>query len=201
MSEALLICPHCDAVHRRLPLAPGESARCRVCAAPLHGRSRFGIETMLALTITGLLVFLIANLFPIVEMEAQGVSTSATLWDMIVSAADSGIAAVAAIVALTVLLFPLLQLSLYFHVLLPLLRGHVPRDFAGAMTVLRQVRPWSMVEVFLIGVMVSVVKMSHVATVSPQPGLWGFALLTLLLTALNSFDPRELWDAAEEHCQ
>ena len=194
----LITCEYCDTVHRRPALEPGGSARCVVCHGPLVRKSRFDVEAMLALTVASAIVFVIANVYPIVTMQAQGITTQTTLWHMVISAWDSGIALVAAIAALTVLLFPLLQIGLYFYVLPGLRSGRLPHEFNAAMRLLRQLRPWSMVEVFLIGTLVSVVKMHSLAEVSPQAGLWGFGLLTMLLTALGSFDLRELWLEAED---
>ncbi|GAC1629135.1 MAG: hypothetical protein NVS9B10_19930 [Nevskia sp.] len=194
----LIICEYCDTVHRRPELEPGGSARCLACGGPLVRKSRFDVDAMLALTAASAIVFVIANVYPIVIMESQGITTQTTLWSMVISAWDSGIALVAAIAALTVMVFPLLQISLYLYVLPGLRGGRLPAEFNGAMRLLRQLRPWSMVEVFLIGTLVSVVKMQSLAEVSPQPGLWGFGLLTVLLTALGSFDLRELWLEAAE---
>lgn len=198
MSEpALIICEYCDSVHRHAELPRGGTARCTVCKGPLYRRSRFDLESMQALTVAAGLVFVIANAWPLVTMESQGIVRETTLLGMVAAAWDSGIAAVAAIAALTVFLFPLLQIALYAYVL-PGLRGQRrPREFEAAMRLLRAIRPWSMVEVFLIGVLVSVVKMSSLAEVTPEPGLWGFGVLTLLLTALGGFDLRELWTEAE----
>jgi paraquat-inducible protein A len=94
--------------------------------------------------------------------------------------------------------FPLIQILLFAYVLIPLRAGRKPQAFIGAMHALRQLRPWSMVEVFMLGAVVSVVKLTAVADVAPQVGLWGFAVLTLLLTLLGSFDLHELWDQAAE---
>jgi len=66
------------------------------------------------------------------------------------------------------------------------------------MHLLRQLRPWSMVEVFLIGVLVTIIKIGSLADVVLQPGIWSFGVLTALLTALAGFDTRELWQAADE---
>ncbi len=153
---------------------------------------------MLALTLTSLIVFIIANAYPIVVIEARGVRSETTLIQAVFAVYDAGIAPIAIAAALTVFLFPLLQIALSLYVLLPLLRGRVPHRFVEAMHVRQQIGPWSMVEVFMLGVLVSVVKLSALASVTPEPGLWGFAVLTCLLTALSSFDPHELWNRAAE---
>lgn len=194
----LAICEHCDSVHQRLPLARGEAADCQVCGATLYRRPMLDLDAMLALTIAALIVLVLANAAPIVTMESGGVTTRGWLLTMVASTWSSGVGAVAAIVAGTVLLFPLAQIGLYFYVLLACRRRQPAPQFAQAMHWLRRLRPWSMVEVFLIGTLVSIIKMSHLASVQPEPGLWAFGVLTILLTALGTFELRELWVLREE---
>lgn len=189
----LAICEHCDTVHQRLPLAPGEAADCQVCGATLYRRSKLDLDAMLALTVAALIVFVVANAAPIVTMESGGVTTRGWLLSIVEMTWASGVGTVAAIAAGTVFLFPLAQITLYFYVLLACHRQQPAPQFARAMHWLRALRPWSMVEVFLIGILVSIIKMSHLASVTPEPGLWAFGGLTILLTALGTFELRELW--------
>ena len=63
---------------------------------------------------------------------------------------------------------------------------------------MQSLRPWGMIEVFLLGVLVAIVKLSSMATVVPGPALWAFVALTVLLTAVLSFDPRAFWEMAFE---
>ncbi len=70
----LIACPDCDALYRRRPLRPGERARCSRCGAVLYRASRLSIDQMLALVLTALILLLIANLTPIVELTVQGQS-------------------------------------------------------------------------------------------------------------------------------
>lgn len=194
---SLVICQYCDAVHRRRALARGEVASCRRCGATLYRNSRLELEVMLALVIAGLIVFVLANVYPIMAFDLARVSSEATLWGAVLETYDSGVGAIAALAAATVFFFPLAQLLLFTWVLAPLHRGRRPRGFVPAMHLLRLVQPWSMVEVFLLGVLVAVVKLADMAEVIVGAGLYAFGLLTVLLTALTSFDLRDLWDAAE----
>lgn len=195
-SDAVVICEHCDTVHRRVALSRGGRARCLRCGAVLYGESASDVEIMLALTLAALVVFIIANAYPIVTIAAQGFVNRTTLLGAVFASYDSGIGPVAVLAALSVFGFPLLQLSLYLWVLGHLRAGRRPPGFVAAMHALRQLRPWSMVEVFLLGILVAVVKLAALARVTPEAGFWGFAALTILLTALNSFDPHTLWQRA-----
>ncbi len=199
MSEApLAICDHCDAVYRRRAIARGEIARCQRCDSELYRNRRVDIDLMLALTATSLVVLILANIYPIITVTMQGTQSEPTLWGAILISYDLGVAFVALIAALTVFLFPLMQLLLFLHVLLPLRFGERVGGFKFAMHALRAMQPWSMVEVFVLGALVSVVKLSNLFDVQPRIGFWGFGLLTVLLTVLNSFNLHALWDIAEE---
>jgi paraquat-inducible protein A len=196
-APAAIICEHCDTVHRREPVDGKAVAECVRCGGTLYRGGGANLDAMLALSVAGLFVLIISNAYPIVTLDARGQRTDATLWKAVVLAQEGGVGGVALVAATTVFLFPLLQLGLYVWLLVPLRHGLAAPGFVGAMHALRLIRPWSMVEVFFISVLVSVVKLSGMAAVSVGPGLWGFAALTLLLTALGSFDLRELWEHIE----
>lgn len=197
-TTALVICEHCDSVYRRMPLHHGQTACCTQCGAVLYSNRSLDLDAMLALAVAALIVLLIANAYPLMQVELGGITRETTLWNIILITFDSRVGLIAVVSALSIFFFPLLQIALYLYVLLPLRLGHVPPAFAGAMHALRQMQPWSMVEVFVLGALVSVVKLAGVATVSAETGLWGFGVLTLLITALGGFDLRELWDRAAE---
>jgi len=194
----LAICEHCDSVHQRLPLERGEAADCHVCGATLYRRPMLDIDAMLALAAAALIVFVVANAAPLVTMESGGNTTRGWLLSLVATTWTSGVGAVSAILIGTVFLFPLAQIALYFYVLLACRLKRPASRFVDAMHWLRRLRPWSMVQVFLIGTLVSIIKMSHLASVKPEPGLWAFGVLTILLTALGTFELRELWSLHEE---
>ena len=189
----LIVCEECDAVHSRPVLARGEVARCLRCAAELERDTGSRLQRLLPLTLASLIMFVIANSFPIVEIELQGLTSRTTLLGAVIVLSQDDMSLVALLVAATTILFPLVQLLILLYLLLPAAR-HVHRP--GVKTLLRlmqMVRPWGMVEVFLLGVLVAVVKLSNMATVLPDVSLWAFAVLTILLTVVVSFNPRYLW--------
>lgn len=199
MSKAsLVVCDHCDAVYRPRTLGRGEVARCERCDTPLYKDHRLEVQSMLALTATALVVLILANVYPIITVTMQGTQSEPTLWGTILITYDLGMGFVALLAVLTVFLFPLVQLLLYLHVLLPLHLGQRVNGFKMAMHAIRVMKPWTMVEVFLIGVLVSLVKLSGLFDVEPRIGLWAFALLTVMLAVLEGFDHHALWDIAEE---
>jgi paraquat-inducible protein A len=193
----LIVCEHCDAVYRRLLLVDGETALCPHCGAELYHSRRVNLDWMLAMTLTAAVVFVIANAYPIAILDLQGRSNAARLWDAVLITYDSGMGPIAIVAAGTAFFLPLVEIILLLYVLLPLRAGWVASEFPLAMRLLRLARPWSMVEVFMIGTLVSVVKLQGYADVSLQPGMWGFAVLTVLMAALQQHHLHELWDYAD----
>ncbi|RZL66242.1 MAG: paraquat-inducible protein A [Variovorax sp.] len=194
----IIVCEGCDAICRRVPLQPREVSRCQRCGTELDRHAGDQSARILPLTVASLILFAIANLFPIVEIQLQGLSSRTTLVGAVVVLANEGMSVVALLVLATTLLFPLLQLCILFYLLVPLAHARRPAGFSTLVNVLQMLRPWGMVEVFLLGVLVALVKLGSMATVIPGAALWAFIGLTVLLTAVLSFNPRAFWELAFE---
>jgi paraquat-inducible protein A len=191
-----VICEHCDALYRRVALPPGARADCACCGQALYGESRWDPAFALALSLTALILFVVANAFPVLGMELAGQRTEMPLWRAILAMAAAGQPLVAVISAATMWGFPLLLILLHLHLLLPISRGRRPLAAVPVLHLLRHARPWSMLEVFMIGILVSLVKLGDFATVVLGPGLVAIALLTLLLIKLGTLDRQRLWELA-----
>lgn len=198
-ASKFIICEHCDAVYERAALTRRQRALCIRCGAVLYRGPSLQLQTLLALTATGLILFALANLYPLVSLQMGNAQRQSTLWGAVEAAWATGVGPIAVLSALTVVIFPLTQLLLLGYVLTALLiQGREPPGFIDVMHVLRLMRPWSMVEVFLIGSLVAVVKIAGVAAVQAQVGLFALGALTFLLALINSFDLRLLWDVREK---
>jgi paraquat-inducible protein A len=189
-----VVCPGCDAVYACAELQPREVAHCARCGTEIGRHPGAQESRILPLTVTSLIMFAIANLFPIVEIELQGLRSQTTLAGAVVVLGAEGMSVVALLVLATTILFPLLQLCILVYLLIPLRREHRPLGFAILVRLMQSLRPWGMIEVFLLGVLVAVVKLSSMATVVPGPALWAFVALTVTLTAVLSFNPGAFWE-------
>ena len=190
----LMACEGCDALYERPHLRSRDVARCPRCGTLLDRGWGRAHERMLPLTIACLVLFAIANLFPIVEIEVQGLRSQTTLAGAVLQLTRGGMPEVAVLVLATTILFPLSQLCILLYLLVPItLRGLRPAGFNILVRAMQVLRPWGMIEVFLLGVLVAIVKLSGMARVLPGAALWAFMGLTVLLTAVLAFEPKAFW--------
>lgn len=195
--EPLIACEHCASVYRRHALQRDEVATCSRCGTLLWRYTRLTPSEWLALVMAALVVFVVANAYPVASLSVQGVEQRATLLDAVFITWQQGHQAVAIMTGLAGFALPLLQIATLIWVLVPLAQGRRASGMSLAVRLLGWLRPWSMVPVFLLGVLVSVVKLAGMAAVRPEIGLAGFALLTVLLTMLGRLSPHALWRYAE----
>lgn len=198
----LLACEECDALYLRPALRSSEQTRCARCGKLLGRGHRLSDNALLALSLAALVVLLIANLQPLVELNLRGIRNTATLpgalWDTWVG----GSPLIASLAGLAGLVFPMSVVLLRVYVLLPVVKRRLPAGWCLAMHALHIANRWSMVEVLLLAALVSIVRIAGLAHVVPGPGLFAFAALALLLAALQSAGEHRLWllgevDAAE----
>lgn len=190
----LVICEHCDTVHRRRVPAAGEQARCERCAAVLYGSGCLDIDQWLALTIGAAIVFVLANVCPVVGISLKGLYSEATLWQAAAALAHGTIGLIAIPTALSIILIPFLQIALLVWLLsFARVRRRAP-GFAPTMRLLVLLRPWSMVEVAVLGILVAIVKLTSFVQVAPGVGIWANAVLMVLIPLIASRDVHSLWD-------
>ena len=199
MSAHVVACRDCDLLHTLGELPEGATALCRRCGGVLRRRRRNTIERTLALSLAAAVLFAVANAFPFLSFAMKGQVTTTTLLSGVRDLYEQGKPEIAVLVGTTAVVAPLVQIVLLVYVLLPLHLGRVPWGLADAFRLLRRVTPWSMMEVFLIGILVSISKLAGMAQVVPGLALWAFALLMVVLTgAIASLDPEAIWERAEE---
>jgi len=193
--DELVGCPDCDLIQHRGHLRPGETLCCERCGHVLAKGKRAPVERTIALSIAALTLCTVANVFPFLTLKAQGQFTEATIPSGIVTIWEQGMEGLAVLVGVTAVLAPSVYILalLYLHV--PLALGvRVP----WAIPIFRwlgHVRPWSMAEVFMLGVLVSMVKLADLADIVPGIALWAFALMIpALAAAISAVDEHAVWE-------
>ena len=196
-AEAVLSCETCGLTQRVDPLAPGMSAECIRCGATLASRPAGGADATLALTVAALVLYIPANLYPILSMNLYGAYSENTVWDGVVSLMQHNEYFVAAIVFVASIVIPLLKLLGLFFLVWSVKwgRGQRLRARTHIFKFIDAIGPWAMLDVFLLAVLVALVKLGDLARVIPGPGLVAFTFVVVLtMLASQSFDPKLIWN-------
>jgi paraquat-inducible protein A len=198
-TRALIACHDCDMLQREPQLPLGGVARCRRCGAELYRNHPGGIDRSLACTLGADVLFVVANTFPIVGLQVGGDLIQTTLFGGVQTLYAQQMWLVSGLVFLTTIVTPGTELLAMTCLLLPLKFKRVPPGMPLVFRALQLVHEWNMVEVFMLGLLVALVKLARIATVVPGAALWSFGGLMLLLAAAGAaFDPRGLWAKAED---
>jgi len=197
LAESIVVCEHCDLVVRKTEDPARGYLVCPRCGGLLdHGRAAPPADP-LPLALASLVLLLLANLQPIVSLDLRGSVVSTTLWNAIVVLFGEDRPVVAGMVLATTIVAPAAELLAICYVLLPLRVGFLPPGLPQVVRAIQTVRPWGMIEVFVLGTLVALVKLAHVASVVPGAGLWSFGALILLMAGCAAtFEPARAWRRA-----
>lgn len=195
--ETVTACQICGLLQWIPGLTPGTIAECERCGSTLRARKVNSIERTLAFTLAALILYLPANIFPILRMEWYGAYSENTVWQGCVRLWEDREWLVAGVVFLASMVIPLLKLiGLLF--LVASKRFGLGRWHEARLRIYRfldVIGPWAMLDVFLLSILVALVKLGQLATILPGPGLLAFtAVVVLTILATASFDPRSIWD-------
>lgn len=197
----MIACPDCDALQREPRRVPGGTrVHCWRCDAVLMHEPRRGMDWVFSMSIAGAVLFLIGNAFPLVSLEAQGNGVTTTLFGAVLHMWQQDMRLVALLVLVTTIVAPAFDLAAMLYLSTGVLRvdlglaDALPPWTARVLRAVQLVRPWGMLEVFMLGALVSIVKLGQMASVVVGPALYSIGALVLVLAAMNSsFSARDVW--------
>lgn len=194
--EQLVACHECDLLMRKPVLQDGESAECPRCGYELFSHRHRVVRRSMALVLTALLLYVPANFLPIMQLNLLGQTSQDTVWSGVVGLYESGMQGIAVVVFLCSMAVPLLKLLCQLLVLLS-----IRMDFARSYGLLlyriyHHMREWGMLEVYLMGILVAMVKLMGLADLSLGLGLFCFIALLLVQVWLEvTMAPHQIWEA------
>jgi len=189
--SSVIVCHACDLAHRLDSLAAKARVRCVRCRAELYRTNDGSLDTVIALAATALALFVLANVYPLVALTVNGSTRMTTLFGAAQAFYEQGYGALAILVAFTAVVVPLTQILTFLYVLVPLRLGHAVPGQKVLFRMLTALRPWGMAEVFTLGAVVALVKLSAQAEVSPRVSLIAYGLLMIAIAALTNATPGE----------
>lgn len=194
--ENLVACHECDLLMRKPQLAHDEKALCPRCGYELYAHRHNVVERSLALVIAALLLFIPANFLPIMQLNILGQSAEDTVWTGVIGLFETGMQSVAVVVFLCSMGIPLLKLLCQLFVLLSI-RLDIGRSYGLLLyRIYHHLRDWGMLEVYLMGVLVAIVKLADLASITVGLGLVCFISLLLVQVWLEVvMSPHQIWEA------
>lgn len=191
--RGLALCPKCH----KLNNLTTEPLQCTRCNGMFYQRNHNSLQYTLAWSVAALLAFIPANLYPIMIVYQLGIGEEATILSGIGEFINHGLYPIAVIIFTASIIVPLLKIIGLFALVYKVHTGVrlKPNKHSKFYHVLELLGPWSMLDVFVVALMVTVVELGFVTSVAAGPAI-NYFTITVLFTmfAANSFDPRLLWD-------
>ena len=194
----LIACHECDLVNRIPPLPRRGTARCVRCGGVLLRAKSDSVDRTIALTLAGIILFAVACSFPFLSMKNAGIVQETALFTGIYNLYKQKMVLLATLVLLTCVLVPLAQMLGLLYIMIPLKRNHPARHTAWVFRMYLHLKPWGLMEVYLIGILVALVKLGKMATIVPGLSVIAFGLLVFVLAgAYTALDPHLVWERLE----
>jgi paraquat-inducible protein A len=188
----------CDTLHEAVPLPEGQSARCRCCGAVLYQNRPASLVRVTAFSSAALILMVVVNIFPFLTMDAAGLRTTLNLVPAARALIHEGSPLLGLALVLFTLVTPVALATGLIYVCAPLMVGKIAPGALHVAKWLNRAEPWNMIEVFLLGVIVSLLKLDKLAEVHFGPGFWAFAVVMVCMAAaISGIDRDELWDRLE----
>ena len=201
MQASLLSCQSCHLVCK-VSLSPGEGVgRCPRCGAALHRRKPNSISRTWALVLAAFVFYIPANVLPITTVTSLGKVQSDTIMSGVIYFIVTGMWPIALVIFFASIFVPLLKLLILTYLLFSVQRKSQwrPKDRTRLYRIIEAIGRWSMVDIYVVTILVALVKLGALATIEAGPGALFFAAVVVItIIAATSFDPRLIWDSMEK---
>jgi len=179
--DELIACPSCDWLHYRTVIEPGSRASCARCGHELYTRKPFSVDRTLAASLAGIILLVLSLSLPFLSLSNGGISSSISVLDAVFALWQNDMLWLGVLSFGLIALLPTLRFGLLAWVMLRLrYRMGVRPSMRVAMRWAEWLEPWAMAEIFMVGVVVSLVKVADLANLSVGPAFW--ALLGVIFT-------------------
>jgi paraquat-inducible protein A len=189
-----VICHKCYTLHKEVPIADGSKALCTQCGTLLYRRDSKLMDHGLALSIAGLIFFILTNLFPLVKIKILGTEQFITIPSMIIGLAENGYYLVALFVSYLIFIFPLMIFLIYILIFSLMKMGRGEALTKDLLVLLSTILPWHMSDIFLISILVAIVKLLDMAEIYMGTSFWTLLIFVLLdIYITRNIQMGELW--------
>ena len=192
--DNLIICHKCFTLHEEVPIKDGSKACCSECGDVLYRYDSKLIDHGLALSLTGLIFFILANLFPLIQIDIFGSEQFITIPKTIMSLFENGFYIVGLVCVFLIFIFPLMifLINILLFTLLKMQRGEELTK--KLLVLLSHITPWSMADIFFISLLVALVKLIAFGQIHIGISFWALMLFVLIdIYITKSLHLSEIW--------
>ena len=195
---SLVACEFCDLLHDERPLAAREKALCVRCGGILYRGQPDTLRRTYALNLAALVLLVVANVYPFMSFTLEGQTSVNRIVTGVILLWNAGYPPLALLILWASVVAPAGMILSGLYVTRPLLRGRVPKHLARITRLHVKLAPWAMLEIYLLAVFATLVKLASMATIRPDVGAYAFGALILVSAAAKAaFDPRVVWERLE----
>ncbi len=178
----------------------GESLVCPRCGSTLHQRKPNSLKRTWSLVLAAVIFYIPANLLPVTVVISFGKAQADTIMSGVIYFVSTGMWPIALVIFVASILVPMLKLSILTFLLISVQRKSAwrPKDRTRLYRITEAIGRWSMVDIYVVTILVALVNLGNLATIKAGPGAGFFAAVVVItIFAAMSFDPRLIWDAKE----
>ena len=196
------VCNKCDLIVEFVPITSNKQARCPRCGTVLYTSNAFSISTILALSLTGLILVVVANVLPMFNITMLGVKESATLIQGAWALLEKKFYFVSLLVIFCSFIAPFLFLSCLTQVCMLMLTKRYTPQLILLLKLVKYFTEWSMLEVYLVSFLIAVFKLSDIADIQFQLGLISFVLLMFISSIIMyGLDLENFWHQLDQNAE
>jgi len=190
-----IACHECDLVHSVPPMPGRSKAICVRCGAVLFRSKINAVDRTIAWAIAGLTLYIVAVSFPFLAMKSGAIVHQTALLSGIQNLYYQGKTILAILVFITCVVIPLIQILGLLYVFIPLKMNRRVKFAVPVFRLFQHVKPWSMMEIYMLGILIAMVKLGKMATIVPGLAVIAFALLIFVLSfAVTAVDEHLVWE-------
>ncbi len=199
MGVKIVCCHECDELVKiSNPHCEGRF-KCPNCGHLLFRHKEGMIERMYALGIAALVLFALTNYFPFLSFHVAGNTSHANFFTSSIYLFQEEQFLLAVALMMTTMVVPFIRIMLILTLFGPLYYGYLPRYTSVSLKLLTFSQPWAMLDVFLVGVFVSMVKLIKMGTIIPGTSLWAFMVMVFVMAGMQvTLNPHPIWERVGE---
>jgi len=198
--ESLIACETCGLVQQKAPLGFNQISQCARCGVKLESHKRNPIHRTLAFASAALILYIPANVYPIMSMNKLGIKNSTTIWNGVQELYEGHQYELALLVFTASIFIPLMKLIGLFYLCLTADKEGRRHERTRIYRIVESIGKWSMLDVFVLAILVALVKMGAIANIQAEVGSSFFgAVVVLTILASSSFDPQLIWNKKESN--